>query len=186
MNNREVRKAAEAKVREGRSRQQVFDALKVEGTGLSDEALANIVRYTPSLALQRAYRTPHSVLLVLLWVTAVAKSLNGVVMALEQGWHRLPWVLILPSITILLGVAIARRRTRAYHTIAVLSAIGLLRLLLRKEWIADPFILIDIALAIAMAALAWYLFSKMASNYEVDDASDGTKRILFPAEPAMA
>ncbi len=107
-------------------------------------------------------------------------------MALEQGWHRLPWVLILPSITILLGVAIARRRTRAYHTIAVLSAIGLLRLLLRKEWIADPFILIDIALAIAMAALAWYLFSKMASNYEVDDASDGTKRILFPAEPAMA
>ncbi len=185
MTAREARKAAEAKVEEGLSRQQVFDSLKVEGTGLSDEALANVVRYTPSLALQRAYRTPHSALLIMLWMTAVAKSLHGVVLALEQGRQRLPWALLLPSITILLGIAIVRRRTRAYHTIAVLSAIGLLRMLLRKEWLTEPFIFIDIALALAMAAIAWYLFNKMASNYRVEEGADGTKHITFPVEPPL-
>lgn len=184
MTNTQVRKAAEAKVKDGMGRQEAFDALKLEGTGMDDEKLARIVRYVPSLVARHHYRAAHAVLLVLLWITAVAKSLAGLQMAIEQGWSRLPAVILLPAITIILSVLIAMYRTRSYHTIAFLSALGLIRFSLRMDWANfDPWNSIDLVVAVAMIALSWYLFTKMASNYEVVPSGDGGKKVVFPPEP---
>lgn len=184
MTRREIRKAAQAQVEAGLGRQAVYDQLSVQGTGLESEKLARIVRYVPSLAARQHYKVPHSILLVLLWLSAVGKSLFGLSIAMEQGWDRWYLALWLPAITIALSVAVAMYRTRAYNTLAVLASIGLLKYITRTDWAHfDPWNTIDLAVAGGIIGLSWYLFFKVASNYEVATAADGSKVITFPTEP---
>lgn len=185
MTRRQIRKEAERLVKDGLGRQQVFDILKHQGAGMDDEKLARIVRYVPSMAARQRYKVPHAVLLALLWVTAVAKSLYGIGMAMESGRSVILAALMLPIVTIILGIGIAMYRTRAYHTVAFLSAIGLVRYISRTDWSTfDPFNTIDLVVAAAMIALSWYLFNKVASNYQVVPGADGPT-VVFPPEPAL-
>ena len=185
MTRRQIRKEAERLVKDGLGRQQVFDMLRHQATGMDEEKLARIVRYVPSLAARQRYRIPHAVLLVLLWVTAVAKSLYGIGMAMESGRSVIIAALLLPIVTVILGISIALYRTRAYHTIAFLSVIGLVRFISRTDWANfDPFNTIDLVVAATMIGLSWHLFNKVASNYEVVSGADGTQVIVFPPEPA--
>lgn len=184
LSTKEIRGKAEAKAQEGLGRQQVYDELSSEGTGLEAEPLARIVRYVPSLAARARFKAIHSILLVLLWITAVGKSLIGVGMALERGWEFLPFALLLPAVTVWIAVHIAQYRTRAYHTLGVLSAIGLFRFLMSVDWSAfDPWESIDLGVAAGLCGISWYLFLKVASNYEVSRAGDGRAVIIFPPEP---
>ncbi len=184
MKRREIRKAAQTLVEDGLGRQAVYDQLSAQATGMDAEALARVVRYVPSLAARLHYKVPHSVLLVLLWLSAVGKSMYGLSIAMEQGWDRWYLALLLPAITVALSVAIVMYRTRAYNTLAVLGAIGLLKYITRTDWSNfDPWNTIDLAVAGGIVALSWYLFTKVASNYQVATATDGTKMITFPAEP---
>ncbi|MBK8497545.1 MAG: hypothetical protein IPL52_01700 [Flavobacteriales bacterium] len=181
MTRRQIRKEAERLVKDGLGRQQVFDILKHQGAGMDDEKLARIVRYVPSLAARQRYKVPHAVLLVLLWITAVAKSLYGIGMAMESGRSVILAAFMLPIVTVILGIGIAMHRTRAYHTVAFLSVIGLVRYISRTDWANfDPFDTIDLVVAATMIGLAWYLFNKVASNYEVVPGADGTNVIVFP------
>lgn len=187
MTKRSVRKEANALIQEGLGRQQIFDTLNAQGTGMEVEALANLVRYMPSLATRAKYRVAHATLLILLWISAVSKSLFGVGMALERGWSQLPFAILLPAITIVLAIGIAMYRTRAYHTVAFVTIIGLVRMSTRTTWSeADLGTWVGLCFSASMVGLAWYLFTKMASNYEVHDAPDGSKRIAFPPEPSAA
>jgi len=183
LTSKQVRKAAEKKIEDGLGRQQAYDELAAEGTGLGAEELARIVRYVPSLATRAAYKVPHAVLLVLLWITAVGKSLIGLSMAIEQGWAYLPLALLLPAITVWIAADIARYRTRAYHTCAILVVIGLVRFLTHVNWNQfDPWGSIDLIVAITAGGLSWFLFMRVASNFEVEHAPQGLI-VRFPPEP---
>lgn len=76
-------------------------------------------------------------------------------------------------------------RTRAYHTIAFLSVIGLFRYFTHVDMDLVPpmgFGGPDRGRG-AVIGLSWYLFMKMASNYEVIKTADGGTAILFPSNP---
>lgn len=183
MTTRELRSAAEALAQEGANRQQIYDQLRGPGSGLSDEQVARVVRYVPSLDTRARYRTPHAVLIILLWLSAVGKSLFGLGMALERGWNYLPMALLLPALSALLAISIARFRTRAYHTTAVLGALGLFRFIRRIDWSNfDPWDSIDLVVATGICGLSWFLFLKVASNYQVVKHGK-TTTVIFPDEP---
>ena len=162
----------------------MFDELKRLGTAMDDERMARMVRYMPSLGARRHFRVPHAVLLVMLWISVVAKSLAGFAIVAEQGWTRWPAILLLPSVTLVFAVLVAMSRTRAYHTVAFLAGYGLLKGLLRlRSEVADTWDAIDLVFAAGMLALAWYLFAKVASNFEVMTDAEGGTRVVFPPEP---
>ncbi|MBL0126995.1 MAG: hypothetical protein IPP83_05940 [Flavobacteriales bacterium] len=184
LSRRQLRKSAEALAKDGLGRQQIFSALRMQVGEKDDEKLARIVRYVPSLAARRRYKMPHAVLLVLLWLTVVGKSLYGINVAMDSGWSRWYAALTLPAITVILSVAVAMYRTRAYHTIAFLSVIGLFRYFTHVDMDHfDPWDSVDLIVAAAVIGLSWYLFMKMASNYEVIKTADGGTAILFPSDP---
>lgn len=78
----EQRKLIRRKIEAGASAQQVYDELHGPGNA-ADEALADLVRYVPTLDRRAEYRTAHLVLLGLL-VLAIAATLGIAIPAATQ------------------------------------------------------------------------------------------------------
>ena len=71
MGKREIRKAVEAKIDLGYSRQHAFDEMRLEQPELGLKRLADVVRYVPSLAARQKYRVEQGALLAAIAASAV-------------------------------------------------------------------------------------------------------------------
>lgn len=177
-----IRKAVEAKIALGYSRQHAYDEMCLEHPELAGKRLADIVRYIPSMAARERYRTEHGLLLFAIAAYVVLPVLHAQSI---PGWRSIPGpaaLAALPFATIALGIAIARYRLKGLPWLIFVTALGLFRGLGHPQDLAvDPWTLARYATAIAIAGLSIQLLHKLVSDYRVD-RDFSPPRIIFPAD----
>ncbi|HEY0977620.1 MAG TPA: hypothetical protein VGE21_09130 [Flavobacteriales bacterium] len=188
MTRKEVRRLVEERLSWGYSRQQVFDELRLQGTGLKDARLAELIRYRPSLQARERYGRLNNVLLGLI----VAYGLIQLLRPLLAG----PWeqpsayrlLTILPIATVFLGYAVYRFRGEAYTWLALInlwSSLAILRGLTHvKDADPDPWTIAKRVLSLAIAGLALYLANRLfpRPKKERDPLGEGAVRFVFPPD----
>lgn len=113
-----IRKAASTFLREGQSRQATYDALRKE---YPPQEVAWVLENLPSTAARRKYG-PYNKLLLLILVFNLG-------FYLWQGWGQWSFQLYgFALIQLLMIYAVARRQTRYYTWVSVLSGVNLLTL----------------------------------------------------------
>ncbi|MDR9375031.1 MAG: hypothetical protein RI565_09210 [Schleiferiaceae bacterium] len=113
-----IRKAARALLREGQSRQAAYEALRKE---YPPREVAGVLDYLPSAAARQKYGPYNNLLLAILMLNL------GFI--LWQGWDQWSFSLYASSVVQLLMInAVARRLTRYYTWVSVLSGVNLLTL----------------------------------------------------------
>ncbi len=166
MTKKELRKLAEQKIKEGKSRQKAFEELKEESKNKSEE-IAKIIRFIPTLENRQKYKVAQTILIVALGITILFKMLAGLPIVIEKGINWLPIILLMPIINIALTYGIATYKGQYYRLVGIFTILGLLRSL--QDIIGetfDPLILIDLGIAGALIVLGFYLNSKMVSEYQ--------------------
>lgn len=186
MKRRELRKAAAAKIAQGYSRQQAYDALRIEAPTADNEDLADAVRYTPSLRAREHFKAERNLLSVLVvalsafYFWQVARPIH------DHGLLQRLFFLALPIALLFFGVSSTSNRNRPYSTIAFLAFIT------GNSWwpwkdvdLAEPTTIIGLVLTLTVMALAFYLHRKLTSDYTMQrDPNEGMrKRAVFPPEP---
>ena len=167
MTKRELRKKAQDKIVEGKSRQQVFEEMKAEHATRIAE-IVKIVRFMPSLATREKYKTYHILLLTFLGISIALKIVAVLPMIIEHGINWLPVLLLLPVINLLLIIMVASYNGQAYKLVAILSFIGVVRSLGELGKVAfDPWMLVGFGLAGALIGLGFFMHSKMVSEYQL-------------------
>tara|TARA_B110000211_G_C13846582_1_gene450301 strand:+ start:68 stop:640 length:573 start_codon:yes stop_codon:yes gene_type:complete len=167
MTKKEIRKAAEEKIKSGKTRQESFTEIKAEATKMKAEDIAKIIRYIPTLDSRNKYKTPHTILLILLGISILFKMIAGLPIVLEKGINWLPIIFLLPIINIVLTYGVATYKGQFYKYIGIFTAISLVNGL--KEIIGvdfDSLLLIDFSLAGGLIGLGFYLNSKMTSDFK--------------------
>jgi hypothetical protein len=84
MTNKEIRKLAEEKISQGKTRQQTFDEIKEE-TKQSSEKVAKIIRFIPTLDSRERYKIANTILGIILLLTVFLKILAGIPIILQFG-----------------------------------------------------------------------------------------------------
>lgn len=166
MTKKELRKLAEQKIKEGKSRQVTFEELKEESKNKSEE-IAKIVRFIPTLENRQKFKTAQTILLVALGITILFKMLAGLPIVIEKGINWLPIIFLMPIINIALTYGVATYKGQYYRLVGIFTILGLLRSL--RDIIGttfEPLILIDLGIAGVLIGLGFYLNSKMVSEYQ--------------------
>jgi hypothetical protein len=187
MKKKDIRRAAEAKVALGYSRQHAFDEMRLEHPELDVLRLAEAVRYVPSLAARQRYRVEQGALLAAIAASAFLQFIHAPGIYGAQAVDARAFLFAIPVATVALGVGIGRYHAKLYRWLALLSLYGIFRRMgvVRYEEL-DVWPMAFYALSAVTAGLAFYLHMKLATNYTVMPATEPPV-VEFPPEPgAMA
>ena len=165
MTDKEIKRLAEQKIKEGKSRQETFDELQSVSSTPST-GLADIVKFFPSLELRKQYKIQQVVLVLLLVYSVIIKMISTLPLIVEKGVSWLPLILIIPAITIFFTYAVITFKTQYYKWIAFISIWGIL-----KSYTAlmdgETFMYFQLGVTLFTAGLSYFLYLKLASDYEI-------------------
>jgi len=166
MTEKELKKLAEQKIKEGKSRQDVYVELKEESNYKSEE-IAKIVRFIPTLENRHKYKTAQTVLIIALGITILFKMLGGLSIVMVKGINWLPIIFLMPIINIVLTYGVVTYKGKYYRLVGIVTILGLLRSLQDINGLNFNLLtLIDLGVAGVLIGLGFYLNSKMASEYQ--------------------
>ncbi|MEO8733013.1 MAG: hypothetical protein ABI373_01645 [Flavobacteriales bacterium] len=184
MGKREIRKAVEAKIELGYSRQHAFDEMRLERPETDLKRLADAVRYVPSLSARQHYRVEQGALLAVIAASALLQFIHAPEILQGQAVDAKTILLAIPVASIALGIGILRYHAQLYRWLAILSMYGIFRRMgvVHVEEM-DAWTIAHYALTVASAALAFFLHTRLASNYRVLPGID-PPAVEFQPEPA--
>ena len=191
MNAKALRKKAEELVGFGYSRQHMYDVLTMEHPEVKRKRIAHVVRYVPSEVVRAKYAAIQQGLLAAIGIT--------VLLHLAERWGGVPgdWrpnfavVGAIPFASIFLGLGLLRWRGEALPWLVFVNAfsgLGILRDLNELlTGVPSWYSLMNHALALVIAVLAWYLYRNAFSKPEEirDPLGHAPVSHLFPPEPVM-
>lgn len=192
MDMKRIRKQAEERFGFGYTRQHVFDELMLEYPGAKQKKIAEVVRYIPSIAARERYKAYHQGLLAAIVAYAILQLARPLLDGEFDGPGTMKYFRLLPIATIFLGIAVYRWRGEVLPWLAFMNGISVFALMSDLKALAggsvDPWEFARHVLSVTIAALAWYLLSKMYSKYteEKDPLGQMPPRIVFPPEPGMS
>ena len=165
MTKKEVRKAANQSILNGKTKQETFEELKTT-SHRSEKDLAKIIQTIPSLRARKKYKVLNIILIVLLSLTILFKMMAGLPIIIENGIKWFPIVFLLPIINIWLLFGVITYRPHYHRMVAVFAILGLFQLF--GNMVGEPFeplIIIDFSIAAGLIGLGFYLNSKLFTNY---------------------
>lgn len=173
MTKRETRKAIyKAIVKEGKSHQDTFDALK-GSSELDSEALANEVSKTPSDFKKEKFKILILSYIILLGIVIVLRSL-GVYALMAESNIDMNFILLMVALGIILPLAgiigALTSRADSFRMIGILLLIGVIRSFTNQNIILDPLTIIALIPFAAVIVLAFIIPSKLKTTY--------TKKVL--------
>ncbi len=167
MKKREIRKLAEQKIKEGKTRQQTYEEIKKDSKEKS-EVIAKIVRFIPTLENREKYKIPHTILIMVCLLTIIFKMLAGIPIVIERGINWLPIIFLFPIINIIFTYGLITYKGQYYRLVAIFTIIGLLRSL---QYIFgspfEPLIVLELAIALTLTGLGFFLNKRMVSEHEL-------------------
>jgi hypothetical protein len=183
MGKKDIRKAVEAKIELGYSRQHAFDEMRLERPEPGVKRLADIVRYVPSLAARQRYRVEQGALLAAIAASALVQFIHSPSIYGVQAVDAKAILYAIPLASIAMGVGIHRYHAKLYKWLGFLSVYGIFRRMgvMRFEEM-DAWMIAHYALAAAIAGLAFFLHGKLASNYRMVPGTQ-PPMVEFPPEP---
>ncbi len=166
MTEKELKKLAEQKIKEGKSRQETFEELREESKDKS-EKIAKIVRFIPTLENREKYKTAQIILLVTLVITILSKILTGLSIVIEMGINWLPVMFLIPILNMVLTYGVAKYKGQYYRLVGIFTILGLIRSLKGVLGTTfEPLVFIDLCIAAVLIGLGFYLNAKMVSEYQ--------------------
>ena len=183
MGKRDIRKAVEAKVELGYSRQHAFDEMRLERPELGVKRLADIVRHVPSLAARQRYRVEQGALLAAIAASVLLQFIHSPSIYGAQAEDAKAFLFAIPLASIGMGIGIFRYHAQLYRWLMILTLCGIFRRIgvIHFEE-TDPWTIAHYALAVAIAGLAFFLHVKLASNYRMVPGTQ-PPMVEFPPEP---
>lgn len=182
MGKKDIRRAVEAKIALGYSRQHAYDEMHLEHPEVSSKKLANMVRYTPSLAARQRYRTEYGALLVTVGMYVLLPVIHSLTTPGRQALFGHGMFAAFPFAMVGMGIAIARYRLQVLPWLIVITLFSLLRVYNHQyEILEDIWAIARYVLAAIIAGLSILLYLKLASNYTMDRTFT-PPQVIFPQE----
>lgn len=186
MGKRDIRRAVMAKIALGYSRQHAFDEMRLEQPTIGVERLADVVRYTPSLAARQRYRIEQGALLGAIAAAALLQFIHAPMIFPDHAIDTKTLLMAIPLGTIILGAGVARYHVQLYRWLALLSLYGIFRRMGIDELDRpDLWTIAHYVLTISIAGLAFFLNMKLASKYSVVPGTT-PPQVIFPPEPGSS
>ena len=165
MTKKEIRKVANQSILNGKTKQEIFEALK-ETSYRTPEDLAKIIRTVPSLQARKKYKALNITLIVIFSLTILFLALAGISSIISNEIMRLSVVFIWLIVYIALLIGVTRYKSGSYWWIALCTILGLIRFLgIMLTGSFDPLSLIDFAIHIGVIWIGLYLHSKLFPAY---------------------
>ena len=186
MTKKEVKKIAEKLILNGKTKQDIFENLKVS-SNVHLEELADIIRSIPSIKSRQKYKTLNLLLFVVLFIDILYSIFYKIpiINNPEDKWDLILY--LLPIYNIILLYKILRFKAGSYNLVGTVAIIGLLSTIGRVHSY-EPVLVIDFVLTTSLVWMAFYLNSKLfpafsiiKENYQ-NENGDGRlrKTIQFP------
>lgn len=192
MGKKDIRRKVEERIGFGYTRQHVFDELVLEHPEEKRKKIAEVVRYVPSLVARERYKVYQQGLLAAIVAYAVLQLARPLLDGEFNEVGTFKFVRLLPFATIFMGIAVYRWRGEVLPWLTFMNAFSVFPLLNDLGELAkgsvDPWEFARHFLSLTIAALAWYLTSRMYPKYkeEKDPLGQMPPRIVFPPEPGMS
>ena len=165
MTKKEIRKVANQSILNGKTKQEIFEALK-ETSYRTPEDLAKIIRTVPSLQARKKYKALNITLIVIFSLTILFLALAGISSIISNEIMRLSIVFIWLIVYIALLIGVTRYKSGSYWWIALCTILGLIRFLgIMLTGSFTPLSLIDLAIHIGVIWIGLYLHSKLFPAY---------------------
>lgn len=182
MRKQAIQKAVDAKIALGYSRQHAYDELRLEYPEASSRKLANLVRYTPSLAARQRYRTEHGALLMATGLHVLLPVMHVFAMPGRQSLFGQGLFAAIPFAMIGIAIAIARYRLHVLPWLIVIALLSLFRgYNHQEEVLQDTWTIVAYVLTAIIAGLSILLHQRLASNYAMD-RNFTPPHAIFPQE----
>jgi len=172
-----IRKLAEAKIKEGKSRQEVFDELSQE-LSENKERIAKIVRYRIPLKTRAVYSNLFYVFVGLVILSIVLKLLAGFfIISLFNFNNPLFYLLafLVPIGSVILLIQALNHNGAAFSGIAAINAYGVFSSIKNLDKMEFNVVTgIEFVFILSLIGLAIFLSYKMVPNYEMKAKYENT------------
>lgn len=176
-----IRKLAEAKIKEGKSRQEVFDELSQE-LSENKERIAKIVRYRIPLKTRAVYSNLFYVFVGLVIVSIILKLLGGFFLISILNLNNPLFYLLaflVPIGSIILLIQALNHNGSAFGGIAGINAYGIFSSIKNLDKIEFNVITgIEFVFILSLIGLSIFLSYKMVPNYEMKATYENTNEGL--------
>lgn len=166
MTKRKIRKEAKLLVKDGVSKQEVYDILREKTKRIiPSEEVAEIVGKLSSTYAKQKFRVLTTLLIVVLIVAFALQLFGSFGYLLIKNYSDMFSTLFLSVKTLFFLWGISTYRRAFYSWLGILSIFGLFSLLF-KEF--DIFNMIDVGISCIVIFLCFYLKAKLFSTYSVE------------------
>jgi ribosomal-protein-alanine N-acetyltransferase len=164
---RQIAKLAKAKIKEGKSRQEVFDELSKE-LDATEIFIARVVRQIPSLKSREKYRALNMALGIILCLSVAIKVLLASALFILDEYEPLAVGLAGFSIVdLLFAIGVFRFWGAVYNAVAILAIVGVVRSLkYALSGVLDVYTIGAYALEGAIIFLGFFLGVKLVSKHK--------------------
>jgi multidrug efflux pump subunit AcrB len=162
INRKEVIELIQNKLREGSSRQRIFNELTEEY--FNKNSIAGLVASTVDPSVKEQFKISNNLLVGLLGLSAVAKVLFGIALFSSISPVLIPMAILFPFFSVMLALEIYRYNGAVYSVVGLFSIAGILKIFANfNDFGLDGYF--DIAIIVVILFLAFYLKEKMFPFY---------------------
>lgn len=168
MKKKEIKTLAEQKIKEGKSRQETLEEIKLENPDAKTTEVTNIVRYIPTLVNREKYKKLNNTLLILIGISILLKIILGLEIVLTNGTKWIPMLVLIPLINIYFFYQVSKYNGGIYKALALITVLSFLRTISNSIKDGDYIALIfDSLFVISIVVIAMILDSRLCSNAEI-------------------